>query len=1050
MHLNSAWHAKCLYLYFFFSGANEFRKLCVRIYEHKQFIDRYTYQSYCPVPTENMFIALRRKHLQLAVILLLLLIVSISLFSVSSTRPYLFSSSPIIKPVYANSKVDSYLDRISNTLLDKSNSTSDGEDDDDFEWDEQESHQIESFFNKKVEQLYKDKVKNDHQDKFWLLDTDMTVGDTTLNIPKYYAKKSKAIKPTIQPFDPRFTLSIYFHSMKEFLKKHPNEQVELPFHWYDWIDLSALDGFLIANTTLKPDCSIVDATEEKIIHDEKKRLKEEKKKAEEKKKEDEEKEKERLEEEKKKEEEKIEEEKKKEEERKKEEEKKKEHENVIQQYKAEEAKKAQKEEERAKEQEKNVHNNLDQDKKVVESEKLDNPDLGEGDYNDEASKALNEHKVDTKATESKKEPKEELKVETNDLTKEAPKEDTKQETKEASKEEPKEESKTESKEDSKEDSKEVPELESEVDSEKPDTLSDNSKEKRDLEIIQKREIINPSRFCLNNSDLTPSQTGDYPGFNVFDKPVYTTRKKAILVGRSFLYSHAPPPSSIIFLTKEGSYNISVSKRSKLLDNGLVEQYVQNTKSSNIDVLKEYKELVKQQPPNIESVVSSYHVDIPEESFNVDPIAIISSLKAKGRSRTKNEQTYLESLEYSELVKEETPKYFAEASILGDLIGDHYDWRFYQGIYYGTYEQSLILHRMIRTWLSFTRKHGVTTWVAHGSLLSWYWNGMAFPWDNDIDVQVPIHDLHKLSLEFNQTLIVEDPEDGFGRYFLDCGTFITLREKGNGNNNIDARFIDIDTGLYVDITGLAISNTKPPLRYELPKGQERDDNHTKTNMALQTYNCRNNHFTSLDELTPLIKTSVEGELGYIPKKYSQILTTEYKDGFTKKQHEHRAFLPQLRLWLREDDLYYFFHNQTAWVKHNSFNEKYIESGGFEDYTYMYTEEEKNRGNKNTGISDEELTALYAMSQKDLLEFLTKDEVFMSFYATKDFTYFHEDEIMRLLFGKSTSQLIHNAPDFKPMLYDPFLFKRHSTGISYDAEIDRYARLFAKSLPFQDKQ
>ena len=71
------------------------------------------------------------------------------------------------------------------------------------------------------------------------------------------------------------------------------------------------------------------------------------------------------------------------------------------------------------------------------------------------------------------------------------------------------------------------------------------------------------------------------------------------------------------------------------------------------------------------------------------------------------------------------------------------------------------------------------------------------------------DLHKLSLQFNQTIVVEDPEDGFGRYFLDIGSFITLREKGNGNNNIDARFIDIDTGLYIDITALALSNSETP-------------------------------------------------------------------------------------------------------------------------------------------------------------------------------------------------------------------------------------------------
>lgn len=126
------------------------------------------------------------------------------------------------------------------------------------------------------------------------------------------------------------------------------------------------------------------------------------------------------------------------------------------------------------------------------------------------------------------------------------------------------------------------------------------------------------------------------------------------------------------------------------------------------------------------------------------------------------------------------------------------------------------------------------------------------------------DLHKLSLQFNQTIVVEDPEDGFGRYFLDIGSFITLREKGNGNNNIDARFIDIDTGLYIDITALALSNSETPKSdlAELPKNFEiKDNNYKPANELLQIYNCRNNHFNSYDELSPLMKSSVEGEIGY---------------------------------------------------------------------------------------------------------------------------------------------------------------------------------------------
>ena len=33
---------------------------------------------------------------------------------------------------------------------------------------------------------------------------------------------------------------------------------------------------------------------------------------------------------------------------------------------------------------------------------------------------------------------------------------------------------------------------------------------------------------------------------------------------------------------------------------------------------------------------------------------------------------------------------------------------------------------------------------HGPLLSWYWNGLLFPYDNDIDIQMPIDELVNLA------------------------------------------------------------------------------------------------------------------------------------------------------------------------------------------------------------------------------------------------------------------------------------------------------------------
>jgi hypothetical protein len=32
-----------------------------------------------------------------------------------------------------------------------------------------------------------------------------------------------------------------------------------------------------------------------------------------------------------------------------------------------------------------------------------------------------------------------------------------------------------------------------------------------------------------------------------------------------------------------------------------------------------------------------------------------------------------------------------------------------------------LHHMVRAWLQMTAKEGIETWIAHGTLLGWWWN-----------------------------------------------------------------------------------------------------------------------------------------------------------------------------------------------------------------------------------------------------------------------------------------------------------------------------------------
>lgn len=940
----------------------------------------------------NLIFLARRKNFQLALISGLLFFGS---FAILSTTSY--------------SKKFNYFDDLILKIYDYNYLTNN------YNIDYLAKNDPEAYFNVKVQQIVDEKRQHDLENKFWSLDTKINDDQAILQIPKYFTYNNPRNnnkngeenvqeslkpmeKPLIQPFDPRFTLAMYYYYLDQQMTSARSDSSEgsitIPSNWYDWVDMSVLNKYLLASNKDKPDCSILDAHEDaKKIETEKKKMEklakqwdENKRKAEEEKK-------------------KAEDDKKKEEEEKKkgEEEEKQRHEQEKQEIE-EEKKKLEEEKQRIDEEK----NKLEQQQ---QQEKQQHSKFVKRDDEIEMLTSLDSDGGDRE------------KIDMTTFFNEA-----------------------------------------------FEKLSDEDKASvaKDVENALKK-ITKPSDWCIPNGKLSMDHNDKqivHPGFNVFKSPGRTTPQKAIIAGKSFLYSFAPPPSLILFLTSEGSYSVNVKHSAPLLRNGIPESYLFNNNFDvSLNVLQQLHKLKKNHKPDTAKVINDYLLHIPKESFKYDPDSIIFDYTKrldKGEKLTIKELKYLQSLEYSKDKVEHggPPKYFAESRLIGTNIGDHYDWRFFNGILFGTVEQSLTLHRLVRTWLSFTRKNGITTWIAHGSLLSWYWNGMAFPWDNDIDVQVPIMDLHKLSLQFNQTLIVEDPEDGFGRYFLDIGSFITLREKGNGNNNIDARFIDIDTGLYIDITALALSNSETPKSdlAELPKNFEiKDNNYKSANELLQIYNCRNNHFSSYDELSPLMKSSVEGEIGYIPSRYTSILTREYRSGLSSNSHGGYIFIAKLRLWIKEDDLYYFIKHRDQWTKYHSFNTKLSQDPSntlLQDYSYLMSEEEYENSqysfnNENDNpfkktkkpfeLKNLELEKLKHMNESELLQFLNNDDILIQFFNAKDFTSFHEQEIMQLTFGKSTAKLMSLAIDFPPIKYEPYLYKLNHDLDNFENKVDRYLAL-----------
>jgi hypothetical protein len=90
------------------------------------------------------------------------------------------------------------------------------------------------------------------------------------------------------------------------------------------------------------------------------------------------------------------------------------------------------------------------------------------------------------------------------------------------------------------------------------------------------------------------------------------------------------------------------------------------------------------------------------------------------------------------------------------------------------------------------------------------------------------------------------------YLLDVNPWIWQRVRGDGQNIIDARWIDVRNGLFIDITGIAETDPKNP----------------------GVHNCKNYHRYRPEDIWPLRDTTFEGVPAKIPYNFDPILVKEY--------------------------------------------------------------------------------------------------------------------------------------------------------------------------------
>ncbi|KAJ5084661.1 hypothetical protein NUU61_009240 [Penicillium alfredii] len=244
----------------------------------------------------------------------------------------------------------------------------------------------------------------------------------------------------------------------------------------------------------------------------------------------------------------------------------------------------------------------------------------------------------------------------------------------------------------------------------------------------------------------------------------------------------------------------------------------------------------------------------------------------------------------------TQKYFHESTYvkLFDLLGvyrpdeiscrfssfhHHYDDRFANDTL--PYEQVIPhLKALMQTYLSTMSAIGVETWIMHGTLLAWWWNEKIFPWDNDLDVQISEPAIHILAKSFNMTQHHFDlpSVEGGRNYMLDVNPYYVVQSTEDKLNMIDARWIDMSSGLFIDITAV------------------RKDEERRRKGNPEALRCKDRHRYHASEIFPLRDSYFEDVPVKVPYAYTELLKREYgSKALAQTEFSDHRFNEHTKIW-----------------------------------------------------------------------------------------------------------------------------------------------------------
>jgi hypothetical protein len=257
------------------------------------------------------------------------------------------------------------------------------------------------------------------------------------------------------------------------------------------------------------------------------------------------------------------------------------------------------------------------------------------------------------------------------------------------------------------------------------------------------------------------------------------------------------------------------------------------------------------------------------------------------------------------------KFFHEST-----FSQHYDGRF-ASTELPHHTRLFHMRLMLKSYIETMDRIGVRTWLMHGCLLGWWWNGHIMPWDTDVDVMVDEGGIGRLGGWWNmsvhhfngQELGIQPPEPSGTvdedtdrvvkrllhdevatkgkKYLLEVNPYYTNTSTRDRENVIDARWIDTATGLFIDITTLHVQ----PILDSPSNPQDAT--------AIELY-TKDQHAYSSTQMFPLRLTTFESTPVHIPYDYEELLLDEYGPrSITQKLYKDFKFVEDRHEWVLVD-------------------------------------------------------------------------------------------------------------------------------------------------------